>query len=141
MTIKTIKQDILQLDRNQFAIAHCISGDFTLGAGLAKKINEQFDMAAKLSEKYSIKNGDRVALYENGFFNLVIKDCYKDKATYDGLRTALKDLKINLFYFGLTKLAIPRLGCGKDKLDWNVVEAIINECFNDMNIEIFVCTL
>lgn len=141
MTIQTVKQDILQLDRNQFAIAHCISGDFTLGAGLAKKINEQFDMSNKLKNKYSIHNGDRVALYMDGFFNLVTKDCYKDKATYDGLREALNDLKINLFYFDSKKLAIPRLGCGKDRLDWNVVEAIIHECFDNMDIEIFVCTL
>ncbi len=141
MTIRTVTQDILQLDRNQFAVAHCISGDFTLGAGLAKKINEQFDMSNKLKNKYQIQNGDRVALYMDGFFNLVTKDCYKDKATYDGLREALKDLKINLYYFGISQLAIPRLGCGKDKLDWNVVEEIIKECFFDMKIDIFVCTL
>lgn len=141
MTIKKVKQDILALDRNEYFIAHCISGDFTLGAGLAKKINEKFDMSRKLSEKFTFKPGQRVALYVDGFFNLVTKDSYKDKATYEGLRECLLDMKINLYYFGAKKLAIPRLGCGKDKLEWNVVEAIINECFDNMDIDIYVCVL
>lgn len=135
------KLDILTIDRTKCAVAHCISGDFSLGAGLAKKINEQFDMSQKLMDKYTFTPGDRTALYIDGFFNLVTKDYYKDKATYDGLKACLTDLKKNMYYMGINKLAIPRLGCGKDKLDWNVVKALIEECFDGMDIDIYVCVL
>jgi hypothetical protein len=41
----------------------------------------------------------------------------------------------------ITKLAMPLIGCGLDKLEWANVKDIIEDVFNDMNIEILVCIL
>lgn len=141
MNISIINKDILSLDMNEYVIAHCISGDFTLGAGLAKKINEKYDMSNKLKEKFQYHPGQYGAYFIDGIFNLVTKDTYKDSATYEGLRKCLEDMKINLYYLDIKKIAIPKLGCGKDKLEWNVVECLLHEVFDDMDISIEVCVL
>ena len=141
MKIITKQCDILSLDNKDYFLAHGISGDFTLGAGLAKKINDKYDMSKKLQETYIFESGKYGAFLIDNVFNLAIKDCYKDKATYGGLQTALNDLKLSLYYMNVKKIAIPRIGCGKDKLDWNIVQAMLNDTFKDMDIEIIVCVL
>ena len=141
MTISIVNKDILQIDMNKYMIAHCISGDFTLGAGLAKKINEKYDMCNKLKDRFQYENGKYGAYLIDGIFNLVTKDTYKDKSTYDGLKKALEDMKVNLYYLNIKNIAIPKLGCGKDKLEWNVVEGMLHDVFDDMDINIEVCVL
>lgn len=38
-------------------------------------------------------------------------------------------------------LAMPKIGCGLDRLQWGKVREIIKDVFNDVNIEILVCSL
>jgi O-acetyl-ADP-ribose deacetylase (regulator of RNase III) len=42
---------------------------------------------------------------------------------------------------GITHLAMPRIGCGLDRLKWEKVSVIIQDTFADMDIEIVVCTI
>lgn len=45
-----------------------------------------------------------------------------------------------LFFDGMvTKLAMPKIGCGLDILEWNKVSEIIKDVFKDTDIEILVC--
>ena len=39
----------------------------------------------------------------------------------------------------ITKLAMPKIGCGLDKLKWNNVRCIIKDIFKDLDIEIKIC--
>ena len=39
----------------------------------------------------------------------------------------------------ITKIAMPVIGCGLDKLSWDKVSEIIQEVFSDSDIEILVC--
>jgi len=38
-------------------------------------------------------------------------------------------------------IAMPKIGCGLDRLQWGMVREIITEVFNDLDIEILVCHL
>lgn len=38
-------------------------------------------------------------------------------------------------------LAMPKIGCGLDRLQWGKVKEIICEVFKDMDVEILVCYL
>ena len=40
---------------------------------------------------------------------------------------------------GVNKIAMPRIGCGLDKLDWWKVRDIIFDVLDDTDIEILVC--
>lgn len=42
---------------------------------------------------------------------------------------------------GISKLAMPQIGCGLDKLQWGKVREIIKEVFDDTEVEMIVCTL
>lgn len=91
-------------------------------------------------------------------FNLITKDKYWEKPTYDSLREALLEMKetiegklyCNEYYKviddrlvdkNINKLVMPKIGCGLDKLSWDKVESMIKEIFEDLNIEIIICYL
>jgi hypothetical protein len=40
---------------------------------------------------------------------------------------------------GITKLVMPKIGCGRDKLSWVMVSDMIAEVFDDTDVEILVC--
>ena len=39
----------------------------------------------------------------------------------------------------IKKIAMPTIGCGLDRLEWNKVSDIIKEVFSEMSIEILIC--
>lgn len=46
MTIKEEKRNLFTMPKD-YVLAHCISADFALGAGIAKKFDELFDARKK----------------------------------------------------------------------------------------------
>lgn len=141
MTITTEKRDLFTMPQGYY-LAHCISSDFALGAGIAKTFDSVYNMRFKLFKNYpdyKYNGGD--ALLIVNVFNLVTKDKYWHKPTYDSLREALEMTKEQMNFVGATKLAMPKIGCGLDKLSWNQVYDIICEVFEDTDIEIVICEL
>ncbi len=140
--IKEHNEDFFQSDnfvdscmsKNGFVV-HCISGDFNLGGGFARQINDNYDMRKKLREKFpdGAKAGDVILI--DGVFNLVTKDAVYLKPTYDSLLETLKKLRIYLNSLEdkewsvcerNVKICMPRIGCGIDGLSWPVVKELIN---------------
>lgn len=126
---------------NDYYIAHCISGDYSLGAGIAKKIDKKYAMKYKLEIFYPKKKGKVCALLMDNVFNLVTKKTLFDRPTYDTLRVALLDMKRQCIKNKITKIAMPHIGCGMDCLDWKKVKPIIYEIFENTSIEILICYL
>lgn len=123
-----------------YMLAHCISGDFNLGGGIAKQFCEHYNMREKLISEY-IEATDEVgeALSIENVYNLVTKGKIHERPTYDNLRKALIDMRDMMVERQQLKLAMPKIGCGLDGLDWNIVRAIIKEVFEDTDIEILIC--
>lgn len=145
MTLKEIQQDLFSVPNNYYLV-HCISGDYALGAGIAKKFNEIYDMKHKLHQNYPIPNESRYAnigraLLVDNVFNLVTKPRYFYKPTYSSLYNALVDLKNQCEYLNINKIAMPLIGCGLDKLDWLQVKKIIECVFKELDVEILVCRI
>ena len=67
------------------------------------------------------------------------KDKYWHKPTLNSLLSALYDMKELCKKNNITKLAMPRIGCGLDRLNWSEVKQQIIYCFQDTEIEILVC--
>lgn len=134
------KGDLFTMPR-EYCLAHCISADFALGAGIAKQFDRIYQMRFKLNNRYEdIPQKERIGktyLVDN-VFNLVTKEWYYNKPTYETLICCLKQMKTRITQLNITKLAIPKIGCGLDKLQWNVVEQIIKGVFTDTDIEIVV---
>ena len=141
MTITTEKRDLFTMPQGYY-LAHCISSDFALGAGIAKTFDSVYNMRFKLFKNYpdyKYNGGD--ALLIANVFNLVTKDKYWHKPTYDSLREALEMMKEQMDFVGATKLAMPKIAAGLDRLEWSKVYDIIYEVFEDADIEIVICEL
>lgn len=142
MEIYTEKKDLFTVPHG-FYFAHCISGDFALGAGIAKKFDEVYNMRYKLFYSYGnyYFNGQGEALLIDNVFNLVTKDKCYHKPTYDTVRQALEDMKGQCEYLHIDKLAMPKIASGLDRLEWNKVYEIIKEVFDDTDMFIMICEL
>ena len=141
MNLIETKNDLFSVPQGYY-LAHCISSDFSLGAGVAKKIDEIFNMREKLNKQgHTFKGRVGIALCIDNVFNLVIKKVKYDSAQYSDLEDAIYDMKYQMEEKYISKLAIPHIGCGKEGFEWSIVRNILTDVFDDMNVEILVCSL
>lgn len=147
MTFTEKKGDLFSIP-SEYYLVHCISSDFALGAGIAKTFDEKYDMRYKLMQTYKghPKTHDNKsyigkALMIDNVFNLVTKERYWHKPVYKSLYNTLIDMKNQCIAHGITKLAMPRIGCGLDRLDWDRVSEMIKYVFADTDTDVIVYTL
>lgn len=156
MTFREEKRDLFAVEGDRY-LAHCIGGDYALGAGIALEFAKRYHMREKLNEKWPIpyldssKISDTIddsrdynyyvgrALLVEDVFNLVTKKFSFGKPTYEMLMTCLYDMEWHCRNLGIKKLAMPRIGCGLDRLKWERVREMIKEVFADDDIDILVC--
>ena len=139
MTITFENKDLFTMKQGYY-LAHCISADFALGAGIAKAFDSVYNMRFKLFRHYpdyEYHCGD--ALLIDNVFNLVTKRKCWHKPTYESIKQSLYWMKRVCEANTIKKVAMPVIGCGLDRLQWNKVSSIIKEIFNDTDIEILVC--
>lgn len=145
MTIREETMDLFTVPQGYY-LAHCISGDYTLGAGIAKQFADVYNMRFKLHKKFPIPDGEKFANFEktllvDNVFNLVTKARVFHKPTYESVCEALVDMRNQCEDLDITKIAMPHISCGLDRLDWEIVREIIEEVFCDLDIEILICDL
>lgn len=146
MTFNEERRDLFAEEiLSNYALCHCISSDFALGAGIAKAF-AQMGVKKQLCEKYPKQwqgRGYCLITETNGVVvgNLVTKERYFHKPTLETLRQALENFQKQALEMRLQKIAMPRLGCGLDKLEWADVREVIKDTFNDTELEILVCYL
>lgn len=141
MTIITQNKDLFTMPQGYY-LAHCISADFALGAGIAKVFDSVYNMRFKLFKgypNYVFRGGDAILI--DNVFNLVTKAKCFQKPTYESLREALEMMKEQIDFMSITKLAMPKIAAGLDRLEWSKVYDIIVEVFDDMDIEIVICEI
>lgn len=143
MTIEYKKGDLFTAG-DEYYLAHCISADFALGAGIAKQFTARLDMKNRLKTEYGdISTGDRVGrvFTVDRVFNLVTKSRYFHKPTYETLKKCLEEMRDIMEQQDIKRLAMPKIGCGLDKLKWECVESIIGDVFGGTDVEIAVYTV
>lgn len=131
-------EEILQ----NYTLCHCISSDFALGAGIAKAF-AALGVKKELCEKYPKQwqgRGYCLITETNGITvgNLVTKQRYFHKPTLETLNQALDDFRTQALGSGVQRIAMPKIGCGLDKLDWEEVRKIIQDVFGDTYFDISV---
>ena len=126
----------------KYYLAHCISSDFGMGKGIAIQFNKKFNMKSKLLKMWRNQKPDYPqAILVDNVFNLVTKQKYYGKPTYKSIKDAIYDMSEICKQENIKYLAMPKIGCGLDKLSWGKVREIIKESFKDIDIEILVCSL
>lgn len=131
---------------DDYYLAHCISADFDMGRGIVVEFNRRFDMKRKLQSEYpnylSQYTHKRIGgdcILEGKVFNLITKERYFHKPTIITMRLALEKMKQVCLENNIKKIAMPVIGCGLDRLNWNDVSEQIKSVFTDMHVEILVC--
>lgn len=144
MTYREVKQDLFTVP-DDYYLAHCISADFGMGKGIVVEFNKRFDMKRKLQFKYpdylnqyTHKKIGGDCILEGRVLNLITKERYFHKPTIVTMRLALEKMKRICLENNITKVAMPTIGAGLDRLSWKIVSEQIKNIFDDTNIEILV---
>ena len=144
MTYKEEIRDLFSVP-DDYYLAYCISADFGMGKGIVVEFNKRFDMKRKLQSKYPNFVNDYhhnrwcgMALIEGRVINLITKERYWQKPTYQTMKEALNIARLRIPR-ECKKIAMPAIGCGLDRLEWGKVSEIIKEVFEDTDVEILVC--
>lgn len=142
MEYKLIQDDVF--NHKDCYYAHCISRDYALGAGIAVEFDKRYDMRnrlLKLAEEKTETLDEKCIEVEN-VFNLITKEKYWEKPSYNSLEESLLEMKEKLSKNkNIKKLVMPKIGCGLDRLSWDKVEPMVQEIFKDLDIEIIACYL
>lgn len=72
-------------------------------------------------------------------YYLVTKRLSTEKPTYENFWSSLKKMRDDVRNHEVKKLAIPKIGCGLDRLDWSIVKDMITFLFKDIDVEVVVC--
>ena len=140
-------KDLFTVD-DSYWLVHCISADFALGAGIAKEFDRRFNTKAELLSRFP--HGVEAIMRNNGtigeciptshnVLNLVTKFRYFDKPTYQSMREALIMMEQSIDGYNIKKIAMPTIGCGLDRLNWNTVRKLIESLYKYKDIEFLVC--
>ena len=82
-----------------------------------------------------LKSNDRFIFY------LVTKERYSHKPTMSSLESSLRAMRDLCIQNRIDQLAMPRIGCGLDKLNWDRVSQLIQTVFANDDIQITIYTL
>ncbi|VEN63597.1 unnamed protein product [Callosobruchus maculatus] len=98
------------------------------------QVNELKRQGGRVGQVLELQSGQRRLYY------LISKEKSYQKPTYWTVWEALLDLREKLLTANVLKLAIPRLACGRDGLDWRIIRNMLEALFRFTGIEILVCS-
>jgi len=138
----TIKIGDLFSSPESSSLAHCISKDCKLGKGIAKIFRQKFGRIQEIEEcKADIGS---IAVLNDGsryIYNLVTKEKYYSKPTYENLRQSLEKMKEHAVNNNVQHICMPKIGCGLDGLQWPAVKTMMKNVLADTNLNVTVYTL
>lgn len=139
--IEYIKDSLIE--KKNIFVAHSISNDWALGKGVAKLLDKEFGIKKYYYNNFEKTKVTNVFCTNIGFplYNLITKEHFWDKPTYNSMINTLMNLKISIIENKLNnyELIMPKIGCGLDKLDWVIIKSIIENILLDTVPNIAIC--
>ena len=144
MKITEVELNIMSAPQSYY-LANGISRDLNFATGLPAVFDKMYNMKEKIETFYQdeythepvIELGEAVLI--DNVFNLVVKESSYDKPDKDRLLDAITDMRDQMEEEVITKLAIPKICCGRNGLNWDDVKAMFELVFVDADVQILVC--
>lgn len=138
MRITEVNMNVLCAPQGYY-LAQAISRDMNFKVGLPAQFDKAFDVKEKLEELFDDGLLIGNAYLTGNLISLVVKDSSYDTPDQEAFIDALSDMRELVEIDHVTKLAIPKLCCGRNGFDWEDVKEAIEFIFDDCDIEIMVC--
>lgn len=144
--MKMIEIDLNIMSAPQsYYLAQGISKDLNFSTGLPALFERMYGMKEKIetfcADEYSdntdVELGEAVLI--DNVFNLVVKESSYNKPDADRLLDALTDMRDQMDAKMIKKLAIPKICCGRNGLEWDDVKSALEFVFDDSDVQILVC--
>lgn len=134
------KNQDLFLKEDSSVMVHSISKDSVMGKGIAKTFDQKYPNMKPFLQSQELEIGKAYRYVEGNqvIYNLVTKEHYYDKPTRENFEKAIDHLKEEMTKHEETKLSMPRIGSGLDKLDWDKNVQYIENVFKETNTEIVI---
>jgi O-acetyl-ADP-ribose deacetylase (regulator of RNase III) len=114
-----------------------------MSSGIAVSFRRRFGHVAELLDQR--KSPGEVAILKIGqrfVYYLVSKELYMTKPVgVTVLSKCLLAMKEHCLQMGITSLAMPKIGCGRDHLQWSQVAATIEQTFTGSGIRVNVYSM
>jgi O-acetyl-ADP-ribose deacetylase (regulator of RNase III) len=125
---------------NDYSLAHCVSEDLVMGKGIAVEFKKRFGHVPELKAQQAMVGSGCVLHHnERGYiYYLVTKKYYNGKPTMETLKASCEWMKQHALEHGVYKIAMPRIGCGLDKMQWSLVKEMLLEIFSGTDIKLIV---
>jgi len=138
--VEEIQEDLFKMP-DEYALAHCVAEDMIMGRGIAVQFSQQFKRHDELYQQRQKQGGLAVLQVDNEryIYYLVTKKYSYGKPTIYTMWSSLNKLQQHIEEHQVKKLAIPKIGCGLDRLEWSEVKPMIEYIFRNTDIKITVC--
>ncbi len=136
--MKIIKDDIFKYWKKGYTIVIPTNGTLNsvgsavMGAGLAKQIKEKIrNLPLELGKK--IKEVGNYCFFFKKFkiITFPVKHNFWENADLKLIKNSCLDMMILIHEEKIKKIAMPKVGCGKGRLNWKEVERILEEYLDD----------
>ena len=122
------------------AIAHCISADAKMSEGFEETICRRVNGLQKICRRAKTTVGSALPYWDpesnNFIYNLVTKSKFFEKPKLDNIRLSLANMRGHALPNNITKISMPKSGCGLDKLQCTDVFKLIQDTFKYSGIQI-----
>ena len=124
--------------KNSFA--HCVSADFKMSSGIARKIKRNFPIAYPTNLDHTLHPiwPQWLPDSQRYIYHLITKQKQNNKTTYGTLRASLERMRAHAEQNTVKSISIPCAGCGVDCLDEDKICQLIRETFRTSTVQITV---
>ena len=127
------------------SIGHCISADARMSKGFADFLLYRILGLRSTCRKAKLLTGRVFPFWDSTgkryIYNLVTKERFCDKPSLSALSKTLEAMKSHASMNGVSTIAIPKLGCGLDQMNWQEVAKLLRDIFAYADVQLVVHTL
>ena len=127
------------------SIGHCISADAKMSKGFADLLWQRIPGLRDKWRRTELLTGQAFPFWDQTgnryIYKLVRKTNCSEKPNLLTLSLTLKEMKFHARLYGISTIAIPKIGCGLDQLNWQEVVKLLRGIFAYSDIRLVVYTL